>query len=300
MDLERRAKLILELMARYPDGVTRERINLYLTSEGEKPVDRRRLFKYFKYFEKAFDVDIVKERDHGVVFRYHFDEREYMPFGLSGRLMASALEENVMRTFRNLGARFQAPSIIYGSGYLRTIGEAMNRNLLLRVTYQKFSDVEPYNCILAPHVLKAYEGRWYLLALKWDMTDDKIASPMGSKGIGLQTFALDRMLKVDVIYVTFKLMEGFDAKTFFEPYFGVCCERGAKPVKIRVHASEQDAHYIRTLPIHHSQKETKPGVFELKLVPAKDFDIYMRRYPDTTWEVVDEKRGRKKQNEVQK
>lgn len=300
MDLEKRARLILELMAHYPEGVTRERINSYLTASGEKPVDRRRLFKYFKYFEKAFDIDIVKERDHGVVFRYHFDDREYMPFGFSEQLMASALEDNFMKTFRNLGPRFQAPSIYFGGGYLRTIGEAMNRNWLLRVTYQKFSDVEPYDCILAPHVLKAYEGRWYLFALKWNMGDSFTDNPLGSEGIGLKTFALDRMLKVDVINVTFNLMKDFDATTFFKPYFGVCCDRDAKPVKIRIYASEGDAHYIRTLPLHHTQKEIKKNIFEVTLVPAKDFDIYMRRYPDTTWEVVTDKRGRKRQDEAKK
>lgn len=300
MDLEKRARLILELMARYPKGVTREEINNYLTIGGEKPIDRRRLFKYFQYFQKAFDIDIVKERDHGVVFRYHFDAREYMPFGFSEQLMASALEDDFMKTFRNLGPRFQAPSIYFGGGYLRTIGEAMNRNMLLHVTYQKFSDVEPYDCILAPHILKAYEGRWYLFALKWNMEDSIEDNPLGSKGLGLQTFALDRMLKVDVMNKVFSLMSGFDAATFFKPYFGVCCDRGAKPVKIRIYASEEDAHYIRTLPLHHTQKEVKKNIFEVMIVPAKDFDIYMRRYPDTTWEVVTDKRGRKRQDEAKK
>ena len=300
MDLEKRARLILELMARYPKGVTREEINNYLTIGGEKPIDRRRLFKYFQYFQKAFDIDIVKEHDHGWVFRYHFDAREYMPFGFSEQLVTSALEDEFMKTFRNLGPRFQAPSIYFGSGYLRVIGEAMSRNMLLHVTYQKFSDEEPYDCILAPHVLKAYEGRWYLFALKWNMGDSITDNPLGSEGIGLKTFALDRMLKVDVMNKVFSLMSGFDAATFFKPYFGVCCEMGAKTAKIRIYASESDAHYIRTLPLHHTQKEIKKNIFEVTLVPAKDFGIYMRRYPDTTWEVVTDKRGRKRQDEAKK
>ena len=41
------------------------------------------------------------------------------------------------------------------------------------------------------------------------------------------------------------------------------------------------------LPLNHTQRELEPNVFELTLVPALDFEIYMRRYLTTTWEVVD-------------
>ena len=158
---------------------------------------------------------------------------------------------------------------------------------LLRVTYPKFDDVAPYDCILAPHALKAFEGRWYLFAVKWMSEDDVKQQPLGYKGIGLQTFALDRMKAVSITPLRCKLLKGFDADVFFKPYFGVFCPAGEQPKRIVVHASEKDAHYIRTLPIHHTQKELEHNVFEVTLFPALDFEIYMRRYPETTWEVVE-------------
>ena len=299
MSISNSVKLILEALLQHPNGITRDEINDTLSGAGEQPVDRRRLHKIFERFHKSFGVKVDNERVKGFVFRYRFADAGNMR-AFSDQLASNYLENNFLKTFRNLGARVQPTYIPIGGAFLRTIGDAMSKNHLLHVTYQKFSDVEPYDCILAPYVLKAFEGRWYLLAVKWMDVKDMAAQPLGYKGYGLQTFALDRMLEARELQRHFKMLEDFDAKEFFKPYFGVCCERGAKPVRIRVRASEQDAHYIRTLPIHHSQREKKGNIFELKLVPAKDFDIYMRRYPDTTWEVAEEKRGRKRQDEAQK
>ena len=130
----------------------------------------------------------------------------------------------------------------------------------------------------------------YLFAVKWLKFSDVKQQPLGCKGIGLQTFALDRMLSVSITSLRCKLLKDFDADEFFKPYFGVFCPAGEQPKRIVVHASESDAHYIRTLPIHHTQKELEHNVFEVTLVPALDFEIYMRRYLTTTWEVQNEER----------
>ena len=298
MELDRRGKLILEEISHHPEGVSPDEINARLVAEGEDKVDRKRLFRYVDSFKKNLGININKERYDGVKFRYSLSDKEYMPTGLSEQLATSYLDDNLVKTFRKLGPRFVAPSILSGGGFLRTIGEAMNKNLLLHVVYQKFNDQEPYDCILAPHVLKAFEGRWYIFALKWMNEDEIKTHPLGTKGVGLQTFALDRIKDVRVTKKPFRLMEGFDAATSLQYQFGTYCYMDAKPSKIRIFASEKDAQYIRTLPVHHSQKEVKPNIFEVTIVRATDFDIYMRRFPDTTWEVVEEKRGRKKKVEV--
>ena len=48
------------------------------------------------------------------------------------------------------------------------------------------------------------------------------------------------------------------------------------------------AKFTATLPLHYTQKETEPGVFTLEMCVTKDFEIYMRRYENTTWEVEGE------------
>ncbi len=299
MKLSNRARLILETLLLNPEGVSRDQINEVLQKNGEEPVERRRLFKYFTAFRTKHNLNIAVDHLGGTSFRYRLNDNTGRPRGLSALMASTMLEVEFLQTYRDLGARIQPYARPHGSNFLLPIGEAMSKNKLIRVTYQKFSDIEPYDCILAPHALKIFEGRWYLFAVKW-MSESEIKSmPLGYKGYGLQSFALDRMLNVSMTRRRLELLKGFDAETFFEPFFGVYCHMGDKPKKILVHASEEDAHYIRTLPIHHSQKEVEHNEFTLKLVPARDFEIYMRRFPDTTWEVVKETRGRKpKANEA--
>ena len=293
MKLSPRAIIILETLLQYPEGVTREKINETLKDNGEEPVERRRLFKFFSSFRENRGISIAKEHLGNNHYRYRLADANPVQTGFTAQVVANILESDFLQTFRNLGARIQPFAQPKGSNFLGPIGEAMQNNNLLRVTYQKFSDTAPYTCILAPHALKAFEGRWYLFAVKWMIEDEIKTHPLGAKGLGLQSFALDRMLNVTSIHKRFNLLDDFDAETFFQPFFGVYCHMGEKPSKILVHAGEDDAHYIRTLPIHHSQKETAPNEFTLKLVPTKDFEIYMLRFPDTTWEVVKETRGRK-------
>jgi len=286
MPFSPRAKIILEALLHHPEGLTSKEISAIVVKSGDVALDRRRLFKYITSFREQHGLHIDSYRE-GTTYRYHLADTQGMPSGFMAQMATNFLENDFMQTYKDLGARIQPLRIPRGTEFLRSIGDAMHVNHLLRVTYQKFDDVEPYDCILAPHALKAFEGRWYLFAVKWFKFSDVKQQPLGYKGVGLQTFALDRMKLVSVSNRRFKLLKGFDAEEFFKPYFGVYCPADEQPKKIVVHASENDAHYIRTLPIHHTQRELEPNIFELTLVPALDFEIYMRRYLTTTWEVVD-------------
>lgn len=299
MKLSDRQKLILRALLDNPKGITPKQLNEILESKGEPAFDHRKLFKYLKSFRNTWGINIVNERMRGTEFIYKFADTDKVPAGFTMQYATHLLEGDFMNTYRDLGARIQPIVIPRGGNYLHPIGDAMRDNRLLQITYKKFKDVKSYDCILAPHALKAFEGRWYLLAVKWMNEDEIKEKPMGYKGYGLQTFALDRVQALSMMRQRFKLLKDFNAETFFKPFFGVYCHMGDKPKKILIHASEDDAHYIRTLPIHHSQKEVKRNEFTLKLVPARDFEIYMRRFPDTTWEVAEETRGRRtKANEV--
>lgn len=288
MKLTNTHRLILEMLLHHSEGIRREDINEVLKREGERVLDdRRRLYKYLDSFRKSLGLNIATVHLGATDFKYRLCDTKGMPTGFAEQMVTNILENDFLQTFKDLGSRIQPLRIPRGTEFLRSIGDAMHVNHLLRVTYQKFDDVEPYDCILAPHALKAFEGRWYLFAVKWFKFSDVKQQPLGYKGVGLQTFALDRMKLVSVSNRRFKLLKGFDAEEFFKPYFGVYCPADEQPKKIVVHASEKDAHYIRTLPIHHTQKELEHNVFEVTLVPALDFEIYMRRYPETTWEVVE-------------
>lgn len=279
---------VFEIMLRNPEGITREGINAQLVSDGAAPVERKAFSKMLNTLRSGFHINIVAKRVEGVNFSYRVAEAGNSWKRVAAVLVSNLLENRFLEDFSSLETRVQPIAIMRGREYLRAIGSAMKNNTLLRCTYQKFTDTEPYECVLAPYVLKAFEGRWYIFALKWNDESELSSHPMGIRDIGLQAFALDRIVSLGGTGIGFTMYEGFDAQQYFEDYYGVFCDQTLRPSKIVIHAGGSDAHYIRTLPLHHSQKEPEPGTFTLTMCVTPDFVLDMHRFENTTWEVVTE------------
>jgi predicted DNA-binding transcriptional regulator YafY len=88
-------------------------------------------------------------------------------------------------------------------------------------------------------------------------------------------YALDRIISVQETNDRFEFPKGFDTELFFQDYYGVLCGSPDKPERIVVRAYPPFTHYLRTLPLHHSQKELQStpeyADFEFYLRPTFDF-----------------------------
>ena len=149
-----------------------------------------------------------------------------------------------------------------GGECLSTILEAMRDNSMLTFDYQPFwmgGNVSSlYN--VEPYALKVFKRRWYLLG-KYG----------GNK---LKIYALDRMTNIDIEFNTFELPEDFSAEAYFSTCFGIFVG-DEEPQIIRLRVNAQQAKYLRTLPLHSSQKEEETtdshSVFSYFLRPTFDF-----------------------------
>jgi predicted DNA-binding transcriptional regulator YafY len=110
---------------------------------------------------------------------------------------------------------------------------------------------------IEPYALRYFGRRWYVLA----HTDFHNS---------LRLYALDRMKDVKISDKLFKLPEDFSADDYFSRYFGVIVT-DAKAENIQLKTTDTRAKYLRSLPLHHSQKEIAANLFELHLVPTDDF-----------------------------
>ncbi len=188
---------------------------------------------------------------------------------LANDLLKSIQNYVFLQEYKDLGNLIQPEQIETGSRYLSLIGQALRNNQKLSITYQKFTDIASYDAILHPYCLKADKGRWYLLAHKEDsMHQDYV-----------QVFALDRTKRLDVMLDTFDPNPEVDIDEYFRDSFGVWHNYEENPVMdITISCTEHVAHYLRTLPLHHSQKEDpyregKEGriIFHYHLSPSPDF-----------------------------
>ena len=161
----------------------------------------------------------------------------------------------------SLKGRIIIDEIPSGRDHLTTILEAMKENRVVNITYRPFKKSHGYTFPIEPYCVKLFENRWYVQA---HTNRDKI-----------RIYGLDRLEEVELTDVTFKLPKNFNANDFFSTTYGVVIGYDVKPERIVVRANEDHKHYLKSLPLHHSQRLIKDcgeyADFELFLSPTYDF-----------------------------
>ncbi len=180
--------------------------------------------------------------------------------------VGNIIEENL-----SLKNRILVEEIPSGLLYLTPIMEAMKENKVIEMTYTSFIKGDTQTVAVEPYCIKLFEGRWYLLA-----------KPTLKKK--LRIYGLDRIKALSILDDSFKLPKDFSAEKYFETMYGIVSEN-LKPQIIILRAYDQHKHYIKSLPIHHSQRliadNTEYADFELYIAPTYDF--IMRLLHDGAW-----------------
>ena len=111
----------------------------------------------------------------------------------------------------------------------------------LRIMYQSFNARQPKEFILCPYLLKEFRNRWFLF---------------GSKADDLKLFnlPLDRIISVEPSLVPFKENPDFAPEHFFDDVIGVTKNIWNTPRAIKFWANAEQSKYIKTKPIHRSQR----------------------------------------------
>jgi len=107
-----------------------------------------------------------------------------------------------------------------------------------------------------------FKRRWYLLCRLVDKNDFRI-------------FALDRIRELDCTEESFTYPNGFQPNDYFSNYYGISTDGYSQPTTVRLKAYCELPNYLRSLPLHTSQREVatdeKCAIFEYFLIPAFDF-----------------------------
>jgi predicted DNA-binding transcriptional regulator YafY len=150
-----------------------------------------------------------------------------------------------------------------GTENLHLFIHAIQNNLEVHFSHEKFweSSHESKSRTLYPLALKEARNRWYLVGQ--DSNDNTFKS-----------FGLDRISNVDITSKKFEYPNNFDPEEKYEHAFGIITD-GTAPEKIKLCFSNREADYIKSLPLHHSQKIVSENetecIIELHLSPTYDF-----------------------------
>ena len=240
------------------DGISLKEINERWVktelSEGI-PMTRLTFDRYRKAIEEIFDINIECKRKG---YRYYIENEEMLANNsMKMWMIDSYAVSNVLMESSSIKDRILLENIPSGRQHLQAIINAMKKGLKLLIEYQRFGKQEVRRIVIEPYAVKVFKQRWYLLA-----HDDKYEIPA--------VYALDRIASLEELSETFIYPKNFDAEVFFKDCYGVISGTNDKPQKIIIRAYPPYINYLRTLPLHASQKE-------LKSTPEyTDFEYYLR------------------------
>ena len=158
-----------------------------------------------------------------------------------------------------------------GTRYLSTIVNAMRDGRQLYMAYQGFKRTEPHTFLLAPYCLKVFKQRWYLVGKPDDHPEEK--EP--------RVYALDRVKELTQTDKSFKMPKDFNPSSFFHGCYGVD-RSGGDIRRILVRVTDYDANFLRSLPLHESQRELRQEdgytYFSFDVAPTYDFELDLRKF----------------------
>lgn len=140
---------------------------------------------------------------------------------------------------------------------------AIKNSKIITFNYTKNWEGISTKRVVEPYALKEFKNRWYLLANEVD-----------GKDLFIKTFGLDRISDLEISTKPFSKQE-IDVNEIFVNSFGIISTLDQIPETIILSFDYEQGKFIKTLPIHHSQKvlidNDSEYRIELTLVPTYDF-----------------------------
>ena len=168
------------------------------------------------------------------------------------------------------------------------IGRLENRQTIT-LQYKSFKEDKEYEYTVEPYALKLFKRRWYLFARQ--RTEARQNPELKHTPVGMTTIALDRITYISEARIdSFNYPANYDAKKYFEDYFGVITYDQGKgliqpvDIQLKVYTRANKHRYFETLPLHLTQKivdKSHPDywIFSYRLAPTYDFvqELLMHR-----------------------
>jgi hypothetical protein len=229
-------------------------------SEGLE-IPKRTFHTWIHEVEEMFGLVIQCQRVGGYLY-YIENAEEIKNGGMRNWLLNTISTSNLLMEYRQLKDRILLEEVPSVRDHLSPILAAMKTDMTLRITYQSYWRDESSTFELEPYCVKLFKQRWYLVG----------RSPHYDQ---VRIYALDRILSLETTEKKFRMPKKFDPAAFFEDFYGIIAHENAKVETIRLKVSTDQSNYLRSLPLHPSQKEVEKGegysIFELRLCPEFDF-----------------------------
>ena len=229
-------------------------------SEGVE-IPKRTFHTWIHEAEEMFGLVILCERKGG--YNYYIENAEEIKQGgLRNWLLNTISTGNLLLNNQQLKDRILLEEVPSVNDHLEPIIKAMRSNLTLTISYKSYWRDESSTFDVEPYCVKVFKQRWYLVG----------RSPYYDQ---VRIYALDRILDLEITDVKFKMPAKFNPTEFFEFFYGIIAHENPEVETVKLKVSADQSNYLRSLPLHHSQKEIEKtedySIFKLRLCPEFDF-----------------------------
>ena len=174
---------------------------------------------------------------------------------------------NTIEAGRNMKDRILFEDIPSGAEYAQVVVDAMQQNKVLFVDYKPFQG-EKFELYLQPYAMRVYNQRWYVVG-------------RFKESGKIRNIALDRILRMEITDEEFVLPEDFDANDYYAHTVGIFVNEALKPQRIVLRTYGVSTEYMRSVPLHPSQREIATNGNE-----SSDFEYYLNLTPELTGKLL--------------
>lgn len=226
-------------------------------------IARRTFFTIRDVIKDVFNIELKCDNR---TFEYYLEEDEHTRNITSWLVHAQDMKEMFVNS-RDISRLIFLEDIPSSRSFLNTVVDALKERHRLKFDYAPYTrSTVSHDVILEPYFIKLFKQRWY------------VTGRAVREGNVIKTYALDRMVKANVMTDMYEIPDTFDAEIYFKDSFGVVFTQGeVKEISIKVDARQ--AKYFRAVPLHHSQQEMINDTYSI-------FTYYMKISPDFVEELL--------------
>jgi proteasome accessory factor B len=197
---------------------------------------------------------------------YNIDEEEIEDQSVTRMIDAFSIHHALQEGNKLSPSIFLEKRKSLGTEHIHGIIHAIQNSLLLKFTHQKHWEDTITQREVKPIAIKESQQRWYLVAL--DKKDETV-----------KTFGLDRISNLFITDTKFKPIR-YNVEKAFQYAFGV--ETYETEVKIVLEFSWQQGNYIKSFPLHESQRILEDNedmvLIEIYIHPTNDIIMELLKY----------------------
>jgi predicted DNA-binding transcriptional regulator YafY len=217
-------------------------------------ISNRTLQRDIEQIRYEFGIEIVYDRlNRGYYIDYEnsINIESFFKF-LEIVNTAELLTESLLETKDALKyILFESEGNLKGLEHLKSLLRAIKEHRIITFTHYNFTTGKTKNFTIEPYLLREYQGRWYVWGIDKNLKTDRM-------------YGIERISNLVITDKIFRPDKNINPVEYFENIVGVNYS-DLKAEKIVLSFSHTQGKYVKTLPIHKSQKILVDNDNELRI-----------------------------------